>query len=66
MQFYEQLLAEQHTWLLKVDGLTFSVLDLQQVGWREKPFEEIEVCKLIHGMVDDKAPGLEGFFMAFF
>lgn len=50
MQYYQHLLAEQHTWQMKVDGITFSTLDQQCARWLDRPFEEEEVCKAIHGM----------------
>jgi hypothetical protein len=34
--------------------------------WLERDFEENEVWEVVKGMEGDKAPGLDGFSMAFF
>jgi hypothetical protein len=48
-----------------VDGLSFDSILETEVGWLERDFEE-EVRKVVKAMNGDKAPGLDGFSMAFF
>ena len=49
-----------------LDGLDFSVLSTKDATGLEKPFGEEEVSSVVHGFVRDKAPGPDGFPMAFF
>ena len=49
-----------------LDGLDFSLLSVEDAAGLEKPFEEDKVLGVMHGFVGDKAPGPEGFPMAFF
>lgn len=66
VQYYENLLTETEEWRPKLDGLNFDQLDFYAVSWLERPFEENEVYQVVSGMCKDKAPGLNGFSMAFF
>ena len=49
-----------------LDGLEFTMLSTEDAVGLEKPFEEDEVTGVLHGFVGDKAPGPDGFPMAFF
>ncbi|KAF5442537.1 hypothetical protein F2P56_035184 [Juglans regia] len=46
--------------------MAFDVLDPQVAERLERPFEEVEIRSVIKGMAGDKAPGPDGFSMAFF
>lgn len=51
---------------LKLNGVQFKrILDNLRV-WLEHAFEENEVKRVAWSIEDDRAPGLDGFFMAFF
>jgi hypothetical protein len=49
-----------------LDNLEFDMLNGEEAFSLENPFEEREVREAIIGMDRDKAPGLDGFSMAFF
>jgi hypothetical protein len=49
-----------------LDNLEFDILLDFDASSLEEPFEEREVWEVIKGMDGDKAPGLDGFSMAFF
>jgi hypothetical protein len=49
-----------------VDNLEFEVLSVDEAASLEDPFEEREVREVIKCMDRDKAPGPDGFFLAFF
>lgn len=50
----------------KVDGLPLPRLGEDQVVWLERPFDEEEVKKAVWLLDGDKAPGLDGFSLAFY
>jgi hypothetical protein len=66
VQFYKKLFTEQFSWRLMVDGLSFDSIDEVAASWLEKDFEEREVWEVVKTMNGDKAPGLDGYSMAFF
>jgi hypothetical protein len=49
-----------------LDKLSFDSLEVEDASRLELPFEEKEVSKVVKGMNRDKAPGPDGFSMAFF
>ena len=49
-----------------LDGLEFSMISTEDSDWLGRPFEEKEVLGVIQGFNGDKAPGPDGFSMAFF
>ena len=65
-RFYHNLFKEEDCRRPLLDGLDFSILSSEVALGLEKPFEEEEVSGVVHGFVGDKAPGLDGFPMAFF
>ncbi len=65
-QFYQNLFTEVDCRWPFLDGLDFSMLSNEAAAGLERPFEEDEVTGVVHGFVGDKAPGLDGFLMAFF
>jgi hypothetical protein len=64
--FYHNLFTEEDCRWPLLDGLDFSVLSSEAALGLEKPFEKGEVTGVVHGFVGDKAPGPDGFPMAFF
>jgi hypothetical protein len=64
--FYETLFSEPYTWRRRLDNLAFDTLDAVESSSLELPFEENEVFEVIKGMNRDKAPGPDGFSLAFF
>uniref|UniRef100_A0A2N9GCH1 Reverse transcriptase domain-containing protein n=1 Tax=Fagus sylvatica TaxID=28930 RepID=A0A2N9GCH1_FAGSY len=65
-QFYQNLFTEVGCRRPLLDGLDFSMLSTEDAAGLEKPFAEEEVSGVVHGFVGDKAPGPDGFPMAFF
>ena len=66
VQFYKTLFSEQYNWRPRLDDLAFNSLDEEEASRLELPFEEREVLKVVKGMNRAKAPGPDGFSMAFF
>jgi hypothetical protein len=66
VNFYESLFSEPLNWRLRVDNLEFEVLSVDEAVGLEKPFEEREVREVVKGLDRDKAPGPDGFSLAFF
>jgi len=65
-QFYRKLFTEKCNWRPLVDGLSFDSILESESYWLERDFGEQEERKVVKAMVGDKAPGLDGFSMAFF
>jgi hypothetical protein len=66
VQFYQNLYTEQSNWRPRMDNQAFSSIDEEEKMWLERDFEEMKVWEVVKGMDGDKAPGLDGFTMAFF
>ena len=66
VKFYQKLFEEQCQWRLRVDGLVFDQILDHEASWLEREFEEEEVRKVVLAMEGDKAPGPNGFSIAFF
>jgi hypothetical protein len=66
VNFYESLFSEPSSWRPRVDNLEFEALSVDEATRLEDPFEEREVREVIFGMDRDKAPGPDGFSLAFF
>jgi hypothetical protein len=64
--YYESLFSEPLSWRPRLDNLEFDRLNGEEASSLEDPFEEREVREVIKGMDRDKAPGPDGFSMAFF
>ena len=58
-------LPDDLAWRAEIDGLPFATLSPEEVGSLEVPFREEEVFTTINEMDGDKAPGPDGFSMAF-
>jgi hypothetical protein len=65
-QFYIGLYTDEVGWRPKLDRLSFPLLFDDDVGWLVRPFDEEKVVGVIKGFNGDKAPGPDGFPMAFF
>jgi hypothetical protein len=66
VQFYQSLYHERNTWRPKWITKIFLSIDEEDNNWLERDFEEKEVWEVVKGMKGDKAPGPDGFTMAFF
>jgi hypothetical protein len=66
VNFYDTLFTEPLSWRPRLDNLEFDMLSDVEASSLEEPFEEREVWEVIKGMDRDKAPGPDGFSMAFF
>lgn len=66
VNYYDSLYTEQTSWRPRVDGISFSSIDVDVCLWLERGFEEQEVWEVVREMNGDKAPGPDGFSMAFF
>jgi hypothetical protein len=66
VQFYSSLYQENEPWRPVVDGLAFDSIGTDARVHLERPFELEEVLQVLKDVQGDKAPGLDGFTMAFF
>jgi hypothetical protein len=66
VNYYDTLFTEPLNWRPRLDNLEFDRLSDTEALSLEDPFEENEVWEMIKGMDRDKAPGPDGFSMAFF
>jgi hypothetical protein len=64
--FYEYLFTESLNWRPNLDDLEFDMMDVGEASSLESMFEEREVWEVVKEMDKDKAPGPNGFSMAFF
>ncbi|RVX14524.1 putative ribonuclease H protein [Vitis vinifera] len=62
---YQQLLSENLDWKADIGGLQLDQISQQEAGFLELPFSEEEVHSALMEMNGDKAPGPDGFTMAF-
>jgi len=65
-QYYKKLFSKTAPWRPKLYGLAFPGLDPSDVGWLESPFQEEKVLQPLLSMDEDKAPGLDGFFLGLY
>jgi hypothetical protein len=66
VNFFESMFAESMAWRPKLDDLEFESLSEGEAASLEAPFLEKEVKDVIFGMDGNKAPGPDGFSLAFF
>ena len=64
-RIFQGLLADPGDWKPGRDGLNFERLEEVEVEGLEKPFSKDEVFEALAGCCREKAPGPEGFSMAF-
>ena len=66
VQFYKTQYQESEEWRPFVEGLEFDQIGEVERGWLERSFEKDEILLVVRDMEGDKAPGPDGFSMAFF
>ena len=66
VSFYNCLFADDNMRCPLLDGLEFSSIDEEDNIMLEHPFTEEEVLRVVKDMAGDKAPGPDGYSMAFF
>ena len=66
VNFYKKLYTKSDTWLPSMDGLEFARIEEAERLELERDFPKEEMVKVLHEMKGDKAPGPDGFTMAFF
>jgi hypothetical protein len=49
-----------------LDGIQFDTISDEDALWLERPFEENEIESVVQSCNGDKAPGPDGFSLAFF
>ncbi|KAK4594003.1 hypothetical protein RGQ29_017898 [Quercus rubra] len=65
VNFYKNLYQESEEWRPLVEGLEFDQIDGSERGWLERSFEKEEILLVVNELAGDKAPGPDGFSMAF-
>jgi hypothetical protein len=66
VSFYNELFSEDEVRRPLLDGLSFSSIDEEDSLVLDRSFTEEEVLEVVKVMAGDKAPGPDGFSMAFF
>jgi hypothetical protein len=64
--FYEHLYMETGYSRPLLDGMQFSAISGKDAKWLERPFDDEEIAGVVQGFNGDKAPGSDGFLLAFF
>ncbi|RVW81656.1 hypothetical protein CK203_044478 [Vitis vinifera] len=62
---YQQLLSESSGWKADIGGLLLKQISQSEAEALELPFSEVEIYAALMGMNGDKAPGSDGFTVAF-
>ena len=62
---YQQMLSEESGWQADIGGLSLDQISHQEAENLETPFSEAEVHSALMEMNEDKAPGPDGFTVAF-
>ncbi|KAK4607051.1 hypothetical protein RGQ29_001035 [Quercus rubra] len=65
-QFFRQLYSEKVVHRPILDEVAFSSISEEDATWLDRPFDEDEVFGVVNEFKGDKAPGPDGFSMAFF
>ena len=66
IQFYKNLFTKHKLYRPHLDVLNFPKIFDDKAGWLVRPFDEAEVFGVVKDFEGDKAPGPDGFPMAFF
>jgi hypothetical protein len=66
VHFYQTLYQETESWRPSVDDLEFDSLDGEDAHLLEQPFDKEEILQALREIKGDKAPGPNGFSMAFY
>ena len=64
--FYTNLYQESKVWRPDVYGMPFATIGEADCRLLERTFDKEEVCGVLQDLQGDKAPGPDGFTMAFF
>ena len=64
--FYRQLYTKNEVHRPLLDEVIFSRISKEDATWLDRPFDEEEVFGVVQDLNSDKAPGPDGFTMAFF
>ncbi|KAJ9686325.1 hypothetical protein PVL29_015292 [Vitis rotundifolia] len=62
---FHQRLTEDSEWMVDIRGLNLKQISQEEAGILELPFSEEEILMALRDMNGDKAPGPDGFTMAF-
>ena len=62
---FQKLYSEEEGWRPSIDELSFMGLDSSEAEGLENPFSEEEVFATLSDLGKEKAPGPDGFTMAF-
>ena len=65
VNYYESMFAKSMSWRPRLDDLDFESMSAGEASFFEAPFLEKEVKDVIFGMDGNKAPGPDGFSLAF-
>ena len=65
VEAFKSLLSETGEWRARLDGLSFQTINEEEVARLELPFTIDEVFTPLNDLNGDKAPGPDGFTMAF-
>ena len=66
IQFYKNLFTEHKVYRPYPDVLNFPKISDDKAGRLVRPFDDVEVFEVVKDFEGDKAPGPDGFSMAFF
>ena len=66
VDFYKRLYQEPEAWRPTIDGLEFACLDEIERSMLKREFEKEEIIEALKEAEGYKAPGPDGFTMAFF
>jgi hypothetical protein len=66
VSFYESMFVESMPWRPRLDDLDFEALTIGEASSLEAHFLEREAKEVIFGIDENKAPGRDGFSLAFF
>lgn len=66
LEFYKDLFSEKESWRPSWNCSELASISDQEKEWLERPFDEIEVTRVVKMVEGDKAPDPDGFNMCFF
>jgi hypothetical protein len=66
VDFYQDLYSEREQWRPFLGGVDFSSIEVEEETHLERPFSEEEVVIALNQISGEKAPGPDGFTLAFF
>jgi hypothetical protein len=66
VDFYQDLYSEKEHWRPILRGVDFTSLEVEEAAHLERPFSKEEVVVTLNQISGEKAPGPDGFTLAFF